>query len=84
MILTVNYVDGSSASAKPTARAQCMAEEYAARNDWGDVTTVARMRFTYYLAYTCLRIAGQATGPYETWLDTVADIQAGGEENPTA
>lgn len=85
MKLIVTYTDGREDIAAPSARAQCMAEEHAAVNHWGDPTVEARMRYTYYLAYTALRIAQKVSVPYDSWLDSVSTVRADAEEtvNPT-
>ena len=71
--LKITYIDGRTDTAAITAAVQCKAEEHAQTARWGTIEE-CKMRFTYFSAYTALRMSGLVTDPFDTWLGTVSTV----------
>lgn len=77
----VTYTDGRVDEAPLTPRVVTSCEEHAQKKGWtpGDGS---RLRQSYYMAYLAQRFAGNTSEPYDTWIETVVDIDVE-TENPT-
>lgn len=77
--MKVTYGDGREVVATATPRAQVMTEEFVGFGE------ERKVRAGYYLAWASLNKAGLEAADYETWLDTIAEVEevAGDEVVPT-
>lgn len=70
---TITYTDGHTDTAAMTMRAMCKAEEVMAKE--GMVASRDSINATMHAIYADLRAQGKTSDPFETWLDTVDDIE---------
>lgn len=78
--LKVVYADGREVVATATPRAQVMTEQFI-----GGFAEERKVQAGYYLAWASLNKAGLDSADYETWLDSVAEVEEveAGEPSPT-
>jgi hypothetical protein len=75
--LKVIYADGREVVAVATPRAQVMTEQFIGFAD------EHKVQAGYYLAWASLNRAGKEAADYETWLDTIAEVEEVSSEEPS-
>lgn len=66
----VTYLDGREEEVKVSPRATVMAEEHC-----GGLKDKNALLFTYYVGWAALHKAGKEAADFETWLDTIEDVE---------
>jgi hypothetical protein len=64
------YSDGRQADVVPGARARIETERH-----YGGLGPKNVQEATFYMAWEHLKRSGEDVGPFESWIDTVADIE---------
>jgi hypothetical protein len=75
--LKVMYLDGREVVAVASPRAQVMTEE-----KFQGITDAYAVRSSYYLAWASLHKSGAEPADYETWLDSIAEVEPVESQQP--
>lgn len=75
--LKVTYEDGREVVVVASPRAQVMTEQFVGFGD------DRKVQAGYYLAWASLHKAGKEAADYETWLDTITEVEEVSTEGPS-
>lgn len=68
--LKVTYADGRDATVLASPKAQVMTERH-----FKGINEATKLQASYYLAWSSLFGAGKESADFESWLDTITDVE---------